>query len=120
MEILERIILIGKSGKGLTCSKISLPYSKLKKMGFDTKNKDAFIIFTEDSIIIKKKPENFLKIIEEKPLRLENGVLLVNRDYNREKDIFIDGINEKTLISTNKKYKPFYIEDKIIGYEEIL
>lgn len=117
LQLLDRIILIGKAGNGITCSKISLPYLKLKELGFNQKEKDAIIAFTEDSIIIKKKPKNLLKLIDNN--KLENGILLVDRDYDRQRNIYINGINEKTLISTNKQYKPFYINEELLGYEEI-
>ena len=116
-EILERTILYGKSGLNATCTKLSLPHSKLKELGFNHKNKDAFVAFTEDSVIIKRKPANFIRAIDRNTL--ENGILLFDRDYDKYRDIFINGVYEKTLFCTNKQYKPFYIDNELIGYEEL-
>ena len=117
MEIAENKMLYNRSGKQSMCTKISLAFSKTHKMGFNQRNKEALVGYGEDYIIIKKKPKNLLKIIEKG--KLENGTLLLDRDYDKEQDIYINGVDEKTLTSTNKKYKPFYLGDTLVGYEEM-
>lgn len=117
MYIAENQMIYNRSGKNGMCTKISLAYSKTSQIGFNQRNKEALIGYGEDYIIIKKKPKKLLKVIAKG--KLENGVLLLPRDYDETKNIYTNGVDEKTLISTNKKYKPFYLLDELIGYEEI-
>lgn len=117
LEIVENKMLYNRSGKQSMCTKISLAFSKTHKMGFNQKNKEALIGYGEDYIIIKKKPKNLLRFISVG--KLENGVLLLERDYDTVKGIYTNGVNEETLTSTNKQYKPFYLGEKMIGCEEI-
>lgn len=117
MEVAENKMLFNRSGKNVMCTKISLAYSKTHKMGFNQRHKVALIGYGEDYIIIKKKPENLLKLVSEG--KLENGVMLLPRDFDTSRNIYTNGVDEKTLLSTNKKYKPFYLIDELIGYEEI-
>lgn len=117
MQIMENKMLFNRSGTLSMCTKISLSYSKTSKMGFNQRNREALIGYEEDYIIIKRKPKNLLKIISKN--KLENDILLLQRDYDKQKNIYINGVNEKTLKSTGKIYKPFYLGEELIGYEEI-
>lgn len=117
MDIAENKLLYNRSGTNNMCTRISLAFSKTHRMGFNQRNKEALIGYGEDYIIIKKKPKNLLKLVEKN--KLENGILLLERDFDVNENIYTNGVDEETLLSTNKKYKPFYLGDELIGYEEI-
>lgn len=54
MEEKKLKILFGKNGTGHITTKITLPYTWLKKWGLTQENREVNVIFTQDEIIIKK------------------------------------------------------------------
>lgn len=117
MQITENKIIYNLSGTNQLCTRVSLTFSKLKEMGFTPQNKEALVGYEKDYIIIKKKPKKLLKMVSKG--KLENGVLLFDRDFDNIANVYTNGVYEENLLFTNKIYKPFYLGVELIGYEEI-
>lgn len=118
MERRKAKILFSKNGNGFTTTKISLPLSWIRALDFNENDKQALIELDFDKIIIRKVNDDML-IVKEKnykyidgiiaDYRLENDILLFEKDWNGE--VYKRGLNLKNKQIINDEFKPIYVFD---------
>lgn len=110
-EIRRARIIFTKNGQGATTTKLTLPVSWTKELGFNENQREAILEIIDNRITIRNA-ENILLIKEQNvkyvssyaDYELEDGTLLFEQDWNGE--LYRNGWKDEK--DTNYEYVPVY------------